>query len=125
MMVSLFITSKEYNTSYWEVMPTMYDFVNGCNHGYKFCLTFCSRMRLNLPGTVLPTLCSHSWAQENPHEVTQCHFQHRFSVNMWCGVLGNNLIGLHVIEGCLIAPYYRNFLVNELSLHLEDVPLAT
>lgn len=35
------------------------------------------------------------------------HFQNRFSVNVWCGVLGNNLIGPHVIERYLTAPYYR------------------
>jgi hypothetical protein len=34
------------------------------------------------------------------------------------------LIG-HVTEECLTAPYDRNFLENELPLHLEDVPLAT
>jgi hypothetical protein len=32
-----------------------YDFVNGCNHGCKFCPTFSLWMRLNLPGMVLPT----------------------------------------------------------------------
>jgi hypothetical protein len=55
MMVSICITSKEYNTSYREITPTMYDFVNDYNHGYKFCLTLCSWMRLNLPGMVLTT----------------------------------------------------------------------
>jgi hypothetical protein len=44
---------------------------------------------------------------------------------VWCGVLGNNLIGPHVIEGRLTAPFFRNFLENELPLNLEDVPLAT
>jgi hypothetical protein len=67
----------------------------------------------------------HSWAHKNPHEIAECHFQHRFSFNVWCGILGNNLIGPHVIEGCIRAPYQRNFLENELLLHLENVPLAT
>jgi hypothetical protein len=43
---------------------------------------------------------------------------------VWCKVLDNNLIGAHVIEGSL-ASYYRNFLENELLLHIENVPLAT
>lgn len=40
----------DYITSYRELAPTAYNFVNGCNHDYKFCLTFCSRMRPNLQG---------------------------------------------------------------------------
>jgi len=32
-----------------------YDFVNGYNHGCKFCLTFPLWMRLSLPGMLLPT----------------------------------------------------------------------
>jgi hypothetical protein len=55
---------------------------------------------------------SHSWAYENSREVAECHFQHWFSVNMWRGVLANNLIGPHVIEGHFTALYYRNFLEN-------------
>jgi hypothetical protein len=51
MVVSIRITSKEYSTSYQDIMPTMYNCVKVCNHGY----TFCSQMRLNLPRMVLPT----------------------------------------------------------------------
>jgi hypothetical protein len=47
-----------------------------------------------------------------------------FSVNVWCGILGNNLIRPQVSMGCLTAAHYRNFLGKELLLHLEDVPLA-
>jgi hypothetical protein len=49
-MISICITSREYNASYQEITQTVYDFVNGYNHSY----TFCSRRRLNLPGMVLP-----------------------------------------------------------------------
>jgi hypothetical protein len=63
-------------------------FVNGCNQEYTFCMTFSSRMWLNLPRTVLPTQGIALLEYENLHEVTKCHFQHEFSVNMWCGVLG-------------------------------------
>jgi hypothetical protein len=33
----------------------VYHSVDDCNHGYKFWVTFRSRMRLNLPVMVLPT----------------------------------------------------------------------
>jgi hypothetical protein len=59
------------------------------------------------------------------HKVEECHFPHRFSVTMFCGVLASNLTGAYVIEGCLTAPYNTNFLENELLLHFEDVHLPT
>jgi len=36
----------------------------------------------------------HTWSHRNPHATCVTHFQRRISVNMWCGVLGNRLIGL-------------------------------
>jgi hypothetical protein len=64
------------------------------NHGYKFCLTSCSQMRLRLARMVLPM-----------HGVRcQCHFWHQFSVNTWGGVLGS-----YPIESCLIEGlWYRH-----------------
>jgi hypothetical protein len=134
-------------------MPLVYDFVNGCNHSYTFCVTFCSwmhtyihtfpgsnirndcrmwnnsykykSMRFNLPGMALPTQGIRTLGHTKTHEVAECNFQHRFSVNMWCGVVGNNLIGPRVIESRLTAPYYRNFPENGLPLHLENVLCAT
>jgi hypothetical protein len=39
-------------TSYWEIMPPVYNFVNVCNHGYTFCVTL-----------VLPTkICKICWS---------------------------------------------------------------
>jgi hypothetical protein len=57
--------------------------------------------------------------------VEERYFQHQSSVKVWCGVLGDNLMGLHIIVGYLTPPYYRNFLEDELPLQSENVPLAT
>ena len=35
----------------------------------------------------------HTWSHDNPHETSVTTFQRRFTVNIWCGVLGNKLIG--------------------------------
>jgi hypothetical protein len=67
----------------------MYDFVNGWNNSYTFCLTFWSWLRLNLPGMALPTLTFTLFGAGKLHLATQCHFQEPFSVNVLCGVLGN------------------------------------
>jgi hypothetical protein len=43
---------------------------------------------------------------------------------VWCGGLGNTLIGPLAIKGHFTAPYYRNFLSSELPLYLQDAPLV-
>jgi len=65
----------------------------------------------------------HTWSHENPHETRVTNFQRRFSVNVWCGVLGNRLIGPFVFHSNLTGNTYETFLRNELPGLLEDVPL--
>jgi len=56
----------------------------------------------------------HTWSHNNPHETSVTDFQKRFSVNVWCGVLGNRLIGPFVIHNNLTGNTYEAFLRNEL-----------
>ena len=35
----------------------------------------------------------HSWADENPHVIRQHGYQHRFSINVWAGIVADQLIG--------------------------------
>jgi hypothetical protein len=65
----------------------------------------------------------HTWSQDNPHETTVTTFQSRFSVNVWCGVIGDRLIGPIVLENNLRGDTYEVFLRNELPGLLEDIPL--
>jgi len=65
----------------------------------------------------------HTWAHDNPHETSVTNFQRRFTVNVWCDVLGNNLIGPYVINNNLTGKAYEFFLRNELPCVLEDIPL--
>ena len=32
-----------------------------------------------------------TWSHDNAHETSVTNFQRRFSVNVWCGVIGNRL----------------------------------
>jgi Helix-turn-helix domain (DUF4817) len=66
---------------------------------------------------------THFWAGENPHSISEANFQHRFSLNVWGGVVGNYLIGPYFFEGRLTAEVYHNFLENELPLLMEELPL--
>ena len=65
----------------------------------------------------------HTWSHDNPHETSVTSFQRRFSVNVWCGVLGNKLIGPFVFDNNLTGNTYEAFLRNELPGLLEDIPL--
>ena len=64
-----------------------------------------------------------TWSHDNPHETSVTKFQRRFSVNVWCGLLGNKLIGPFVFDNNLTGNTYEVFLRNELTGLLEDIPL--
>jgi len=66
---------------------------------------------------------SHVWADQNPHATVESNFQQRFSVNVWCAVLDDQLIGPFVLEGRLTGETYLRFLQEELPRLLEDVRL--
>ena len=65
----------------------------------------------------------HTWSQDHPHATTVTTFQSRFSVNVWCGVIGDKLIGPFVLENNLSGDTYEVFLRTELPGLLEDIPL--
>lgn len=66
---------------------------------------------------------SHSWELENPHLPREVHFQQEFSINIWCGILSDNIVGPFVLPRPLNGENYLNFLINDLPLLLEDIPL--
>ena len=37
---------------------------------------------------------SHRWSHESPHGTVEANFQRRFSINVWCGMIDDMLIGL-------------------------------
>ncbi|KAJ8897319.1 hypothetical protein PR048_002665 [Dryococelus australis] len=51
-------------------------------------------------------------------------FQHRISINVWCGVLHDQLIGPFIFSGRLIGVVNLQILHGELPLLREDIPLA-
>ena len=63
--------------------------------------------------------CSH----DNPHETSVTKLQRRFSVNVWCGLLDNKLIGPFVFDNNLTGNTYEVLLRNELPGLLKDIPL--
>lgn len=66
---------------------------------------------------------THRWADANPHAIYETHFQQRFSLNIWAGIIGNQMIGPYVLPERLNGDNYFHFLETHLPLLLEDVPL--
>ncbi|KAJ4449147.1 hypothetical protein ANN_00542 [Periplaneta americana] len=58
----------------------------------------------------------HVWAYENLRATVPSHHQVRFSLNMWAGIIGDRLVGPHVLTG----QAYTNFLENTIPHVLED-----
>ncbi|KAJ4430718.1 hypothetical protein ANN_19309 [Periplaneta americana] len=65
----------------------------------------------------------HVWAYENPRATVPSHHQMRFSLNMWAGIIGDRLVGPHVLVNRLAGQAYTNFLENTIPHVLEDTPL--
>ncbi|KAJ4437429.1 hypothetical protein ANN_17573 [Periplaneta americana] len=65
----------------------------------------------------------HVWAYENPRATVPSHHQMRFSLNMWAGIIGDRLVGPHVLVNRLTGQAYSNFLENTIPHVLEDTPL--
>lgn len=65
----------------------------------------------------------HYYATENPSFTRTVHSQHRWSLNVWGGLIGNYIIGPYFFEERLTGPVYLDFLENHLQDLLEDVPL--
>jgi len=68
---------------------------------------------------------SHYWSQGNPHWTQHIDHQHRWSVNVWCGIVDGQVIGPYFFDGTVTGQSYFQFLQNEFPVLLENVPLDT
>ncbi|XP_018494180.1 uncharacterized protein LOC108863935 [Galendromus occidentalis] len=67
---------------------------------------------------------THYWSETKLPNFRETNSQYRFSLNVWCGIIGSRIIGPHIYEGTLNGEGYRNFIQNELMDLLDDLPLA-
>ena len=67
----------------------------------------------------------HYWSPNNPHWMKEVQHQGRWSVNVWCGILGGRIIGPFIFDQPLTGQIYLNFLQNNLPILLENVDLQT
>lgn len=66
---------------------------------------------------------THVWSIDNPHAIRRTNFQHRFSANVWAGIVNGILVGPFILPDRLTGDVYLDFLQNNLPVLLEDVPL--
>lgn len=64
------------------------------------------------------------WSTENPHVLRPARNQVRFGFNVWCGILGSQLIGPIIFNGTLTSDVYLNLLQNNVEDFLDEIPLA-
>lgn len=67
---------------------------------------------------------AHYWATENPHIIKKIKTQGYNTVNVWCGIHQNTIVGPVFINGSLNAVRYLNILQGEVEDYLDTIPLA-
>lgn len=67
----------------------------------------------------------HYYSDHNPRIFRQIDRQHRWSINVWGGIIGDLVIGPHFFNGHLNGEMYLDFLQNELPRLCQNVPVAT
>jgi hypothetical protein len=67
---------------------------------------------------------SHTWAQEYSHGVQFRLNQVHFVVNIWVGVVGDDLIGPHLLTPRLNTHNFHQYLENTLPELFQSVPLS-
>lgn len=68
---------------------------------------------------------AHYWSDSNPHWLRQHNHQVRWSVNVWCGMFRDRIVGPFFFEGTLTAQSYTaNILDGAVSDFICDLPLS-
>jgi hypothetical protein len=52
---------------------------------------------------------AHVWVDDNPHATVASRHEHRFSINVWVGILGDELLGAAVLLIRLTGAVYHCF----------------
>jgi len=63
---------------------------------------------------ILPTMGSTIQDRDNAQGIVESNYQHHFSVNVWCGVIGDQLFGPYIFPQRLTGDIDANVLQDEL-----------
>lgn len=65
----------------------------------------------------------HYYDDRNPNFIRTVDSQHRWSINVWAGMVGYKIVGPHFFEENLNGQNYEEFLRTEFEEFLDDLPL--
>ncbi|GBM15256.1 hypothetical protein AVEN_144043-1 [Araneus ventricosus] len=63
----------------------------------------------------------HTWSLENPRYAVEARHQLRWSINVWCGIFNDRLIGLVFYEGTLMLQRYLELLQDVITVFVDTV----
>ncbi|EZA54309.1 hypothetical protein X777_06139 [Ooceraea biroi] len=85
-------------------------------------ILFCDECTFKSVGSVNTWNCRH-WSQVNPHWLREIDHQHVGKINVWCGIIGNRIIGPIFFQETLNADRYSALIETDLPVLLETLPL--
>lgn len=65
----------------------------------------------------------HYWSADNPKWLRQVEHQRPWKVNVWCGIIGDTIIGPFFVDGIQNGRQYSRFIRHNLPVLLDTVPL--
>lgn len=83
------------------------------NNNFLNCILFSDESTFTLNGSVNRHNCRY-YSDENPHWMEALHTQYPQKVNVWCGIIGEHIIGPFFIEGNLNSDKYLQLLQNNI-----------
>lgn len=66
----------------------------------------------------------HIWSLNNPREFRAVRPQVRFSLNVWAGICGDQILGPHFFNGTLNGETYLEFLRGAFEDYFDNLPLV-
>lgn len=66
---------------------------------------------------------THFWSQHNPRQIEEIQYQGRQSLSVWCGVVGNFVLGPLIYDGGLTGERYFQFLREPIEEMIDDLPI--
>lgn len=115
-----------------ELLPTDYEkrsnfcvwVLNKTQQQYNFVdsVLFSDESTFHKNGFVNMHNC-HYYDTSNPHFVRTVDYQHRWSINVWAGIVGRHLIGPYFFDRHLNGHMYCEFLQNEFEEMINNLPL--
>lgn len=67
----------------------------------------------------------HYYSDINPHFIRPIDHQHRWSLNVWVGIIDNRILGPYFFDRNVNGDVYLEFLQNDLEDYLDALPLQT